>query len=247
MKKMNSTVKVVGIGVICIFLMIVGSFLFENRPNLFNKDNGRSDALVFKEEYEEYNNQTINDKAIRNITISENNPFVYVNPSSILKKIENKETFAIYFGFPTCPWCRSVLPELIEASKYENVGTIYYVNIQNIRNTLEIAEDGSIKETKSGSAEYGQLVTYLKDVLDDYTLTNKNGQKINTNTKRIYAPNIVSVVNGKAVSMTTGISNKQTDAYQVLTDDMKQETINKFRETLQVLNSAKTCTEKEGC
>ena len=38
--------------------------------------------------------------------------------------------------------------------------------------------------------------------------------------KRIYAPNYIYVSEGKAIRMTTGISDKQTDSREELTDEI---------------------------
>jgi 23S rRNA pseudouridine955/2504/2580 synthase len=44
-------------------------------------------------------------------------------------KIENKETFVVYFGFSDCPWCRSVVEELIHVAKDLNVEKLYYAEV----------------------------------------------------------------------------------------------------------------------
>ena len=68
------------------------------------------DALKFKEEYEAINGvANSSGKEHRTLSISEDNPFVYVTGEEIVEKIENNETFYVYFGSPYCPWCRSVI------------------------------------------------------------------------------------------------------------------------------------------
>ena len=92
-----------------------------------------------------------------------------------------------------------------------------------------------------------KLIELYGDVLSDYSV--KNGdEKINTGEKRIYAPNVVSVIYGKVISIETGISSLQTDGYMELTDEMKSEMYNTFNELIkpvsEVLNS---CDVNTGC
>ena len=207
-----------------------------------------SDAYKFKTEYESLNNTKVFGKKVRNIKIDDNNPFIYAKASDIVKKIENNETFVVYFGFAKCPWCRSVLPTLIDVAKKENLQTIYYVDVYDIRDTLKQDENKNVVTDKKGSDDYYKLLTYLNDVLDDYELSDENGNKINTNEKRIYAPNVISIVDGKATKMTTGISKKQTDAYMKLTKEMQKETYNDFKCVIKcVVENKNICTKEKQC
>ena len=100
-----------------------------------------ADASKFKKEYEALNDQTnANGKTIRKVNINEDNPFTYSTVDEILKKVEKGETFIVYFGFPNCPWCRSVIEKAIEVANKENIKTIYYINIRN-ENNEEILRD----------------------------------------------------------------------------------------------------------
>ena len=208
------------------------------------------DAIKFKEDYESYNGKkNQNDKEYRSVNIDEKNPFVYKTEDEIVTMIENKETFIVYFGFNTCPWCRSVIETLVEVSKKENIDRIYYVNVrpngEDIRDTITVNEDGTYERTKEGTKGYNKLLNLLDKVLSDYNLKDKDGEKVDVLEKRIYAPNVVSIVNGKATKLETGISEKQTDAYMDLTDEMKKETYSKFESVLKQIKTS--CDEKEPC
>ena len=208
----------------------------------------KSDASKFKEEYESLNGQTINDKTVRSITISEDNPFVYKEAKDIITMMDNKESFVVYFGFAKCPWCRSVLETLIKVAKDNGLDKIYYVDVLNIRDTLEVDENGNVITKENGSEDYYKLLEYFDEVLSEYKLTDSNGDKVEANEKRIYAPNVVSVVEGKAKELTTGISSEQTDAYMKLTDEMKDETYNNFKCIIKcVLESKNTCSIQKEC
>ncbi len=209
-----------------------------------------TDAKRFKEEYESLNDikRKKDGKKIRSITISDDNPFIYKDASDIVDAINNKETFVVYFGFADCPWCRSVIPTLIEVANDLGLDEIYYVDVKDIRDILEINDQGEISTTKKGSADYYKLLELLKPVLEDYKLTDKDNNEIDTNEKRIYAPNIVSVVQGIPTELESGISKKQTDPYMKLTKEMKRETYNKFKCSIKcVVENNTTCTKDKAC
>ena len=193
----------------------------------------RKDALKFKKEYESLNGEkSSSGKTIRTIKIKKNNPVIYKTDEEIVDMINNKESFIVYFGFPSCPWCRSVLPTLLDVCNDLNIDKLYYVNVENIRDTMELNEDKKLITSKKGTDAYYELTNLLKDVLSDYTL--KDGDiEFETGAKRIYAPNIIKIESGKAIGLEEGISGKQTDGYMKLTKEMKKETYNKFKKLLE--------------
>ena len=202
----------------------------------YNSNKVTEDSKKFKKEYEKLNNTT-NDtgKKIRNVSIPKSNPMKYITANSLVEKMENKETFIVYFGFNECPWCRSVIETFIETAKENNIKKVYYVDIKDIRDTYELDENNELIKTKKGSNGYNKLLEKLDNVLSEYTLTDESGNKIDTKEKRIYAPNMVAVVKGKAKYLTTGISSKQTDAYMKLTISMKNETKKEYKKLIEYI------------
>ena len=207
--------------------------------------NDIKDSEKFKEEYESQNGKkSKSGKENRKVSISEDNPFVYTTAEEISKKMDNKETFIVYFGFSTCPWCRSIIEELIKCAKDSKVDKIYYVDVLDIRDTKELDEDGTIKTTKEGTKGYKELIDKMSNVLSDYTTT-KEGEEISLEEKRIYAPNVIAVVNGKATKLEEGISEELKDPYMELTEEMKKYTYNSFKCIFKCLEEAETvCTSK---
>lgn len=197
---------------------------------------GNEDSLKFKEEYESLNGE-VNDsnKKYREINIPKNNPFIYATEEEIVEKIDNKETFAVYFGFKSCPWCRSILPTLIDVAKDMKIDKIYYVDVLDIRDTLTVNEKGKVETSKEGSEGYYKILEKLDNVLADYTLKDEKGKEVETKEKRIYAPNVVSIVNGSPKKLTTAISSKQTDGYMELTEEMKEDTYQALKDVLEYL------------
>jgi len=192
----------------------------------------------FKKEYEALNGQVNKSgKEHRSITIDKDNPFEKVSAKEILEKIDNKETFFVYFGDELCPWCRSVIEKAIEVAKKNKVKKIYYVKIWDkdgnevLRSKYSLTDDNNIETVFEGTKEYHELLNHFDSLLSDYTLTDKDGNKVQTNEKRIYAPNFIYVENGVAKKLEEGISSKQTESRMELTDEMlkdEEELFNAF-------------------
>lgn len=244
--------------VICLFLLVAFCIVYifselyteSEIPTPSNKD-----ALKFKEEYESLNGTSAGkDQVIRSLSISEDNPFVYKTADDIVEMIDNKETFVVYFGFSTCPWCRSVLESLIESAKINKVDTIYYVDVKNIRDKYELDKNHKAVRTVEGSEGYYKLLDRLDSVLENYSplvyTTKKNKIKeVKISEKRIYAPNVIVVKDGKPLMMEEGISSKQESAYMDLTDEIKKDSIYKFNCLFELLISEDyTCScEDQKC
>lgn len=221
------------LGIIFIFILIVGlaGCKAENKEV--------SDSLKFKEEYEGLNGTTNSSgKVHRTVSIDDDNPFVYASDDDIVSKIENEETFYVYFGSKLCPWCRSVIEEAIKVLKENNIKTIYYVDIwdddgNEIMRDKYILENGEVILDSEGTSSYYKLLDLLDDVLDDYSLTDDDGKIINVDEKRIYAPTFIYVEDGKAVRITDGVSDKQTDSRAELTSEILEDEDNLFNEFFQ--------------
>lgn len=206
-----------------------------------------TDAYKFKEEYESINNKdTGNGNKYRKLSIPEYNPIVYQTTTDIVKRVENKETFIVYFGFKECPWCRSVITELINAAKDNNIEKIYYVDVKDIRDVKQVDEYNNIITVKEGDKDYLSLIEHFSNVLSEYTLT-KDNSKIYTGEKRIYAPNIIVVSRGTAVKMEEGIPDSLTDPYSKLTKKQKKEIYNKFKCVIKCFEEEQNTCKKDMC
>ncbi len=230
-----------------ILLIVLVVTLLVGLTGCKKKEKDNFDKYNFREEYMSINGlESSSGKTIRPITISEDHAFVYATAEELVEKIENKESFLVYFGFPTCPWCRSILEQLDKAINDKKIDKIYYVNVLDIRDVREVNENGDIVTTKEGSEGYQKLLTLIGDVLEDYSLT-KDGESISAGEKRIYAPNIVAIAKGKAVQMETGISDELTDPYGELTDEIKQYAYNKFKCLIECYEEESTSCQKNMC
>lgn len=209
-----------------------------------------TDAMKFKNEYESING-TVSEKGgnvIRSINIPSDNPITYATARDIIDSIKGKETFVVYFGFSNCPWCRSVVPTLIDVAKENNLKEIYYVDVKEIRDTLALDDNGNVVTTKKGTDDYYELLTYFENVLADYNLTNSSGEIVSTGEKRIFAPNIISVVNGEAKELESGVSDKQTDPYMELTEEIINEMKYKLKCAIKCVTESKnSCSLEQAC
>ncbi len=181
--------------------------------------------MTIKEAYEYYNGKTNSSgKEYRTVHLPEDHALVKMSPEDIVRMIENNEKFYVYIGDEKCPWCRSVIEKAIEVAKDNAVDKIYYLKIwddegNEILRDKFVYEDGSLVMDTVASDAYYQLLDYWKDYLSDYTL-NVDGQTIEVGEKRIYAPNFVYIKDGEIRSLVTGISDKQSDSYQNLSEEI---------------------------
>ncbi len=183
-------------------------------------------ALAFKEEYESLNGkENAAGKKHRTLNISKDNPYEKISQESVIKKLENKDTFYLYVGDSLCPWCRSVLEKSIEVAKNKKIDKIYYIDIWDdegneiLRDKYEL-KDGKATKVSDGKDTYKKLLKAFDKVLSDYTLTDEDGNKVEVGEKRIYAPNFFYIKNGKVIKMVEGISDKQKDSREELTDEI---------------------------
>lgn len=142
---------------------------------------------TLKKEYE-----SLNDKGI--VVNIKDESLVNILDYNETKELLTSKTGIIYFGFPSCPWCRNILPILLDVAKENNV----YVNYLNIRNISD--------EEKSE----------LKNILADY-LTLEDDELI------LYVPDVYFVNNGNIVAHHLGSVESQTDPYVALDKEQVDE------------------------
>ena len=220
--------------IISLLLVVVGLFTVTACEQ---KKEPTKEALAFKEDYEKNNGkENASGKVHRTVAIDEFNPYVEVSAEDIVKKIENKETFYVYFGSTLCPWCRSTIESAIQVAKEKNIETIYYVDIWDdngkeiLRDKLEVDKKGKVKTIQEGTEAYKALLKYFDEYLRNYDLTDSKGKAVASNEKRIYAPNYMYVVNGEIKKLTNGKADSQKDSREELTETIKNEQLTKFRD-----------------
>lgn len=207
----------------------------------------KESASRFKEEYEAVNGtENASGQKYREVTIDEENPIVYSTAEEIVNMINNKESFVVYFGFSTCPWCRSMVEQLIKSAKDNEQRKVYYVDVKEIRDKYELDENNNPVKAEDGGSSYSELIELMSDVLADYTLTTEDGEEISVGEKRIYAPNVVAVVKGKAKKLIEGTSSQLEDPYGELTDEMIKESYDSFNNIWDCFCDLPVC-QKNAC
>jgi len=150
-----------------------------------------TDGAKFEKEYEALNKNGIV------VDIDTNANIKYLELNEVLDFFENK-TGVIYFGFPNCPWCRNIIPSLLDVSKEEGY-TLYYFNPKDVRGT----ENKEFKE--------------LMNILDPYLTSDSEG------VKTLYVPDVYFVKDGQIVGNHLGSVSTQTNPYETLTNEQKEE------------------------
>lgn len=211
-----------------VFMIFIGFIAFRDKKE---ESVVNSDAITFKNEYESLNN-VVRDKdgrTIKEISISTNNPVDIVTEEEAIALLESG-TGILYFGFPDCPWCRSMLPILLSTLDNMNIDRLSYLNVKSIRDTLALGEKNKVEVKEEGTKGYYKILELMDDVLEPYYLTNEDGKKIDTKEKRLMAPTVVAIKDGKILDIHVGTVENQTSGYDDLNKEQQEELSNCFME-----------------
>ena len=235
MEKKN---KIILIAIILICILIVGFCIFA----ILNNNENKSDAEKFRNEYTKLNNKTneFNNLEYVHVSLSKSNTFKYIDEEKAVQLMK-EDTGIIYFGFPECPWCRSLVTTLGSVSEKVNE-TIYYLNVKDIRSTYAI-EDNSLKKTKEGTTGYYKILDVLDSKLEDYYLTDSEGNKFDTEEKRLYAPTLISFKDGKITDFHVGTVDSQESGYDKLNEEQLKELESIVKRVLNSTKDIEVCTE----
>ena len=225
---------------------IIGLFIFLLVILVIIGCGKETDGEKFKKEYESLNGEVSSyGNEYLSLSIPKNNKIKYKTDSEIVDVIKN-ETAVIYFGFNSCPWCRSMVENLLDVTNELKIENVYYVDVKEIRDTLEFKNDKVVR-TKSGTTAYYEILELLDDYLDYYTITDNNGNDYQTTEKRIYAPNVVVVKNGEVLGLTTGVSVQLSDPYTGINDDIKKQSYDMLYDLIEEIKPNNVCTGEGVC
>ena len=104
-------------------LLIVLIFPILEGCSIETKDSSESENSSIQNDFKEY------EKNVRD--------FKKINANQLNSKIENEEKYIVYFGRPTCPYCRDFVPYLNEIAT-NNKLVIYYVNTDNTESDADL-------------------------------------------------------------------------------------------------------------
>ena len=191
-----------------------------------------SSTLAFKQEYESLNDDNHLFVEVPTDIVVEN-----MNFAATKDMLENG-TGILYFGFPTCPWCRTLLPEMFDSMKQNNIKNLYYYNPKEIRNKFSRDENGELIEEIATNEEYAYLLNKLDSVLPVYTNIDTDGS-----IKRLYVPFIVVLKDGKILDSHLSTLEEQMDVKVPLTDKQKAKLQNLLSEKFAPLKPASLFSE----
>ncbi len=240
---MNKDQKIlmVIISLIAILAVGFGVYAYKNKDTKTCK-NEETDAIKFKREYETFNGKKYDNTDIEYFTVnlSNKNLFKYVSEKEAVKFLK-EGTGIIYFGFPQCPWCRTLVPYLEEAARLNGVEEIKYLNILDIRDSYKV-EDKKVITDKKGTDEYYEILEILDKYLEVFSVTDQAGKKYATGVDRLYAPTFVVVKDGEIVSFHEGTVESQ-EKFVPLTEEEQKELKNILNEKISVISNT-VCTDK---
>lgn len=201
------------------------------------------DSIKFKNEMEDLNTVVNEDGTTKymNITIPEANGVKYASIEDI-EALFDGGSGIVYFGFAECPWCRNAVPELIEALSTSGANTIYYMNVLNIRDKKSLDDDGKVVTESEGTSEYKKLLELFGDSLDVYDGLNDD------NIRRIYAPTVFFIKDGKVILKHTGTLDEQENPKVPLTSEQKETLRNIYKDGyLKMTEDSFVCDEDRNC
>ena len=196
------------------------------------------DEAKFKEEYESLNGKkSESGKTYHTLDFDDNTNVIYQTEEEIVTLLK-EGTGVIYLGFPECPWCRSMLPVLLDVLE-ETDEPLYYLNAKEIRDEKKLDENKEIVTTKEGTKSYQEMLKLLDEYLDPYEGLN------DPSIKRIYLPTVIFVKDGDIEAVHSGTVSSQEDPYKSLTDSEEDELEAIFENGLSSITNA-TCS-RNGC
>lgn len=194
--------------------------------------NIKTDSQLFKEEYESLNGKT-NDNGLEyfNVDIPLENKVVYMKDADDVIYQLTHGTHIIYFGFNTCPWCRQMVPLLLEScDKYVGV-KIYYYDFRELRQNFVDQKDETL------SNKYKEIMEIIGDY-NTYTFD------FETNVSRLVAPTVLFVKNSEIIGCHISTVDEHTDGYVLLTKKQKEEIVNIYCGYIdQIIKDNQGCSE----
>ncbi|MDD5836433.1 MAG: hypothetical protein PUD34_04435 [bacterium] len=227
------------LGLVCFCAIL--TFLYLQKSSHDDSDATLNSNTKFKDEYTAYNGKENNGRNYPQVDISDDNVYYYASEDEIRSLFEDKKTGVLYLGFPTCPWCRNMVPVLNEAGKYYGIDKIYYYNIKEIRSSYSFDSDNKLVK-QEGTKLYNYLLAKLDSFLADYSVTDNNNKSVKTGEKRIYAPTVVFIKEGEVKGIVEGTVDSQKDPYILLDETQRKELYDKYLEYFNKL--AEVCDEK---
>lgn len=234
-ESMRKSIKFV---ILFVFIIIFGVLLFLLNSFYENKDI-TSDEKKFKKEYESLNGkESSDDKEMLSITIPLKNYIKYIDSSTVIERL-SKGSSVLYFGFPACPWCRNLIPELLKVNEEYQL-PIYYYNALDIRDKKHLDDDGNVITDTEGSKEYYKILELLGEKASRY-----DGLE-DDSIKRLYFPTVVFVKGGEVMGVYEGTVASQNNPYERLSKKQKGELFENLEKYFDKM-TVSVCDKDQAC
>lgn len=187
-------------------------------------------AALWREGYESLNGETSESgKLYPTVVIPEELQVSLPTEEEVLGLFRDG-TGILYFGFPECPWCRTLLPVLSEVLT-ENPGiALYSYDLRPERDEYRLDEGGGLLQIREGTAFYESLLSVLDGWIGPYQGLNDDS------IKRIYMPTLVFLKDGVIQSVHINTVEGQKSGYDPLTDEQREELRSLLEEAVRPLS-----------
>ena len=160
---------------------------------------GSSPGAIVARSYRAYNGRAVpgyTEYTYRDVNLSFSVP---LSPVTAVEARAKKDGY-ILVAYPRCPYCRNLLPVLAAVATSEGV-TMDYCQVDLYRDIYTYNSDTAAPvQTRPAGEGYTELLTWLDDYLAEYTVSDPEKNEIDVGEKRIGAPTIIKVEDGKPVS-----------------------------------------------
>lgn len=161
-----------------------------------------NDSFHFKLSYEYINYVDYNNGKKIKVSIPFDNRIEYVNEEELIDLLE-RGTGVLYFGYNTCPWCRNVVPVLIDTVKKSNVDNIYYADLHKLDMKL--------------------IRSKLYKILNSYLRDDEEGKKV------LAVPDVYFIKKGKIIGHHRGAVDGYNNPYKKMKSREKKELSNIYQ------------------
>lgn len=215
MNKNKKKILVVFGVILIVFLIVIFVIFLKDKT---------SDSEKIKNEYEKLNNELSEDgKNYPTVELPSNNIMKYSDIDEVMSIFYKRENAVIYFGYSTCLYCRSAIEVLCDVASSTDLGTIYYLDIEDYWDVKEFNKNNELVIKKEANSRYNELLDILgEELITEYTLTDRDGNIVRVGDKRVYVPLVIFVVQGDIVSYNRGTLFSQDDPYVKLDDSQKE-------------------------
>ena len=172
-----------------------------------------SDSLKFKQEYESLNGQKDDEGlSYSTVEISSDCKVKYMTKDKITEVLTNG-THVVYFGWPTCPYCRLAVPILLETIEEYSGISMYYYDIKELRDAYSSdtnSEDGKLYSEIVKIISFSECDLSTIDTFEDGSL-------------KLSASIMYFIKDGEIIGYHRGTVESHLNAYEPLEETQKEE------------------------